>query len=275
MQFRRGFSVKPERVLESGEVVFTDGTTQVLPNQRDCEAYGYTYNERTRTCVAYDHSTRTKPSMRNVSNVIKGDSNSTEPGTRNTMIVGQNNTTKGRINNSIIVGDYNEIAREIDNVAVFGNYGFAQRDGEVVFGGGAFNGAGIGKGQSSIISLSGTTTDATVTNLKVNDSSTNTIIARASTTSFQGFEGYLIGVRTGGSHGTGAANDRVFAKFSGIAYLKAVDQTTTTVGKSGTVTGWTGEVAFSGTNDMHVAVTGHANMNISWSCTLHLYEMTV
>ena len=262
MQFRRGFSVKPERVLESGEVVFTDGTTQVLPNQRDCEAYGYTYNERTRTCVAYDHSTRTKPSMRNVSNVIKGDSNSTEPGTRNTMIVGQNNTTKGRINNSIIVGDYNEIAREIDNVAVFGNYGFAQRDGEVVFGGGAFNGGGIGKGQSSIISLSGTTTDATVTNLKVNDSSTNTIIARASTTSFQGFEGYLIRNYSG-------------ATYAGIAYLKAVDQTTTTVGKSGTVTGWTGEVAFSGTNDMHVAVTGHANMNISWSCTLHLYEMTV
>tara|TARA_R100001460_G_scaffold46316_1_gene83805 strand:- start:1289 stop:2116 length:828 start_codon:yes stop_codon:yes gene_type:complete len=275
MQFRRGYTVKPKKTLRSGQVIFTDGTTDVFPNQRDCEAYGYTYNEITRTCEAFHYSTTTGEAIRNESNLIKGNRNNTEKGSRNTFIVGENNTSKGLSNNSIIVGDTNEIANGVDNAAIFGNYGLAQRDGETVFGGGAFNGAGIGKGQSSIISLSGTTTDGTRTNLKVNDSSTNTIIARASTSSFQGFEAYVIGVRTAGSHGGGAVNDRAFIKVSGIAHLTSVDQTTTTVGKFGTVTGWSAEVAFTGTNDMHIAVLGHADMAISWSATLHLYEMIV
>jgi hypothetical protein len=58
-------------------------------------------------------------------------------------------------------------------------------------------------------------------------------------------------------------------------YLKAVDQSSTDLGKSGTTGGWAAEVAFSGTNDMLFAVTGAANMNISWSCTLNLYEVII
>ena len=42
MEFRNGYTIKPKEVLRSGQVVFTNGTDDVLPNQAACEAYGYT-----------------------------------------------------------------------------------------------------------------------------------------------------------------------------------------------------------------------------------------
>jgi len=41
---------------------------------------------------------------------------------------------------------------------------------------------------------------------------------------------------------------------------------------TGTVSGWTGDIGFSG-SDMQYEVVGATGMDISWSCTLHLYEM--
>jgi hypothetical protein len=276
MEYRSGFSIKPNKVLRSGQVIFTNGTNEVTPNQRDCEAYGYNYDVATRTCVAYSYSTRIEPAVSNESNIVRGNKNTTETGTSNTIIMGESNTTKGDNRNNIIIGDYNELANGVKNATILGNYGEAQRDGEIVFGGGAFNGLGVGYGQSSTMSLSGTTTDATLTKLFVNSSSTNTIIARGSTSSFQGYDLNVIGVRTGGSAGSGAANDRVFFNTKGIIYLKD-NQTSglTTVASSGTITGWLTAVGFSATNDMHINVKGAADMNISWSATLHLYELKV
>ena len=61
-----------------------------------------------------------------------------------------------------------------------------------------------------------------------------------------------------------------------MVYLKDLQGgTARTQGAYGTTTGWTSVVAFSGTNDMHVSVTGVVDMNISWSATLHLYELKV
>ena len=142
-------------------------------------------------------------------NFIKGKNNTAETGTTNTIIMGENNIVKGISRNNILIGDNNEVSNGVNNATVLGNYGIAQRDGEVVIGGGAFNGVGKGYGQSSVVSLSGTTTDATQTNLKVNNSSSDTIIARSSTSSFQGFEANVLGVRTGGTAG-GSPNDRIF-----------------------------------------------------------------
>ena len=53
MEFRNGYTIKPKEVLGNGQVVFTDGTTDVLPNQAACEAYGYTYDTASRSCIAY------------------------------------------------------------------------------------------------------------------------------------------------------------------------------------------------------------------------------
>jgi len=273
--YLKGYDVKPSSTSPIGIVTFTDGTNDIIPNQQQCEAYGYTYNQADGTCSTFRYNTNLNRSFSNESNKFQGANNTTETGTNNTLIIGQNNTVKGLSRNNIIVGNQNEIANGVNNASVFGNYGIAERDGEVVIGGGGFSGAGVGKAQSSTITLTGTTTDASATNLFVNGDASTTIIARSSTTSFQGFEATVIGVRTGGSAASGAVNDRVCLRVTGLVFLKAVDQSSTDLGKSGTTGGWAAEMAFSGTNDMLFAVTGAANMNISWSCTLNLYEMIV
>ena len=125
--------------------------------------------------------------------------------------------------------------------------------------------------------MSGQTTDAGASFLSVNGDSSVTIIARdsnVSSTSFTGFEANVMGVRTGGT-AAGNIYDRILLRATGIAYLKADNQSVTTLGSFGTVTGWTAEIGFSGTNDMNLQVTGAANMDITWSCTLNLYEMKV
>ena len=273
--YLKGFDVKPLSTSEIGVVTFTDGTNDIIPNQLQCEAYGYTYDKSSGTCSTFRFNTNVNRSFSNISNKLQGANNTTETGTNNTYIIGENNTVKGLSRNNIIVGNQNEIANGVNNASVFGNYGIAERDGEVVIGGGGFSGAGKGNAQSSTITLTGTTTNASATNLFVNGDASNTIIARSSTSSFQGFEATVIGVRTGGSAASGAVNDRICLRVTGLVFLKAVDQSSTDLGKSGTTGGWAAEVAFSGTNDMLFAVTGAANMNISWSCTLNLYEMIV
>lgn len=273
--YLKGYDVKPSSTSELGVVIFTDGTNDITPNQQQCEAYGYTYDKASGTCSAFRYNTTLNRSFSNESNKVQGANNTTETGTNNTLIIGQNNTVKGLSRNNIVVGNENEIANGVNNASVFGNYGIAQRDGEVVIGGGGLSGAGTGYAQSSTITLTGTTTDASATNLFVNGDASTTIIARSSTSSFQGFEATVIGVRTGGSAASGAVNDRICLRVTGLVFLKAVDQSSANLGKSGTTGGWAAEVAFSGTNDMLFAVTGAANMNISWSCTLNLYELKI
>jgi hypothetical protein len=273
--FLTGFTVKPKTILQTGTVIFTDGTNDVTPNQLECEAYGYTYNETLGTCTTYVFNTNVNENISNTANTIKGAQNTAEVGTNNNLILGESNTIKSQALNNLIVGDNNEVFRTVNNATILGNYGIAQRQGEVVIGGGSFNGVGKGYGQSSTMTLSGTTTDATVTNLKVNSSSSDTIIFRQSgVLSFQGFEANVIGVRTGGT-AAGSTYDRIFLRATGLVFLKNASQSVATLGSFGTVSGWTAAVAFSGTNDMHFTVTGAANMNLSWSVTLHLYEMIV
>lgn len=274
MEFKKGFSVKPKQTTRQGEVIFTDGTNDIIPNQVQCEAYGYTYNSDSRSCTAFRLNNSIITSADNVDNFIKGKNNTAETGTTNTIIMGENNIVKGISRNNILIGDNNEVANGVNNATVLGNYGIAERDGEVVIGGGGFNGAGKGYNQSSVVSLSGTTTDATQTNLKVNNSSSNTIIAKSSTSSFQGFEANVLGVRTGGTAG-GSPNNRIFLRATGIVYLKISNESVATLGSFGTVTGWTTALFFDSTNDMHLSVTGAANMDISWSATLNLYEIIV
>ena len=276
MDYKKGFSVKPTSISGTGQVTFTDGTNQMLPNQLQCEAYGYTYNRAAGTCSAFSFNTNVIRAFNNESNKTYGSNNKTERGTSNTLIMGQNNTVKGLSRNNLIIGDNNEIASGINNATVVGNYGEAQRDGEVVFGGGGFEGEGAGYGQSSIISLSGTSTNGDPLKLFVNNSDSNTIIARASTSSFQGFDLNVIGVRTGGASGTGAVNDRRYMQATGLVYLKDLQGgTARLIGSYGETTGWTSAIAFSGTNDMHLTVTGVVDMTINWSATLNLYEMKV
>ena len=270
--FLNGYSVKPATVGGTGIVTFTDGTNAVTPNQKQCEAYGYTYNKDTGTCRAFTYSTTLQNSLISEGNIIKGQDNIVMMGTGNTHIVGETNLVNGDSRNNIIVGSNNEIANGVNNAAVFGNYGLAQRSGEVVISGGGFSGAGKGYAQSSYITLTGTTTSGSSTALFVNGDSATTIIARSKNL-FTGFEAKVIGVRTGGTAG-GNVNDRILLKAEGIVYTTTATQTRTTLASLGTTAGWDAQIAISG-SDMLFKVTGALNMNISWSCTLNLYEVII
>jgi hypothetical protein len=270
--YLNGYLVKPASVDSLGIVSFTDGTNAVTPNQKQCEAYGYTYDRASGTCKAFTYSTSLEKSLNNQSNYVRGANNTTETGTNNTHIMGESNTVKGLSRNNIIVGSNNEIANGVNNAVVFGNYGLAQRPGEVVFGGGGFSGTGKGYAQSSYITLTGTTTDATPTNLFVNGDSATTIIARSKNL-FTGFEAKVIGVRTGGV-AAGNDGDRIFKKTEGIVYTTTATQSRTILASFGTVSGWDAQIAISG-SDMFLQVTGATDMDISWSCTLNLYEVII
>ena len=43
MIYKTGFTVKPLAISGTGQVTFTDGTNDITPNQKECEAYGYTF----------------------------------------------------------------------------------------------------------------------------------------------------------------------------------------------------------------------------------------
>ena len=187
--------------------------------------------------------------------------------------MGESNTVAGLSRNNLIIGSNNEISNGINNATVVGNYGVAERDGEFVIGGGGFSGAGKGYAQSSTITLTGTTINATPATLLVNGGSTKIIDRGKGAGSFQGFEANVMGVRTGGT-AAGSVNDRIFLRATGIVYINVANQSVTTLGSFGTVTGWTAAISTTGGN-LGFTVTGAANMDISWSCTLNIYEIKV
>jgi len=268
-----GYFVKPASISAAGEVTFTDGTNEFPPNQQQCQAYGYKYDIATGTCSAFPYTSNIPANVINENNNIQGSQNKTETGTNNTYIMGESNIVKGSSRNNIIIGSNNEISLEVNNASVFGTFGIAERSGEVVFGGGGFTGAGKGYAQSSVITLTGTTTDESPTSLFVNGDTSVTAIARGSGTVYTSFEAKVIGVRTGGT-AAGSEGDRIFLTTNGIVYETTANESTPVIVSTGTVTGWTANAAFSG-SDMLFQVTGAADMDISWSCTLHLYEMKV
>ncbi len=135
--YLNGYSIKPATINALGEVIFTDGTNAITPNQQQCEAYGYTYNEATGTCNAFRFSTNLQKSLNTENNNIKGANNVVETGTNNTCIMGENNIVKGISRNNIIIGSNNEIANGVDNANVYGTLAQATADNSIVLGGNA------------------------------------------------------------------------------------------------------------------------------------------
>ena len=93
--YLQGYLIKPASIDSLGTVTFTDGTNAITPNQQQCEAYGYTYNETTGTCSAFIFSENLGRNVINENNFIQGSRNVTEVGTNNTYVMGENNIVRG------------------------------------------------------------------------------------------------------------------------------------------------------------------------------------
>jgi len=274
MDYKKGFKVKPKETNRLGEVTFTDGTYDFPPNQLQCEAYGYKYDKTLGVCSAFKYINKVNALLNNKTNNVRG--GEALVGTENSLLNGEGNITKGDNRNAFITGQENEVEKGISNTSVLGGkMGKAIRDGEIVLGGGSFN-IGAGYTQSSKIQLSGKTTDATATNLKVQDIVGSYITLQ--TNSLVGYELYITRLETGGTSGTagdfsykvrrGAVrcddsgtidiytfNTKTIAKVGATASFQLVDSTT------------------DGIPSVTIEVTDRANVNNLWSATIYLHEL--
>jgi len=267
-----GFDVKPSSTSTSGIVVFTDGTNEIIPNQLQCEAYGYTYNKADGTCSIFTFNTNINRSFSNATNKLQGAGNTTATGTNNTYIIGENNTVRGLSRNNIVVGNNNEIANGVNNASVYGTLGEATADNSIVLGGNA-SADSLGERQSITLLFGTETTDNTVSDSFLNNTSAsyfaipeNTIIA---------FQTETVAVRIGG---TGAGNNGDFKAFieTGVAINEAgtlsIDKSRSTIANTGTTTGWTCDISVSGTNLVQT-VKGANNRTLMWATTIRMTQI--
>jgi len=267
-----GFNVKPSLTSALGVVTFTDGTNEIIPNQLQCEAYGYTYNKADGTCSTFRYNTSLDRSFSNISNKLQGTGNTTETGTNNTYIIGENNTVKGLSRNNIVVGNQNEIANGVNNANVFGTLGEATADNSIVLGGNA-SADSLGERQSITLLFGTETTDNTVSDSFLNNTSgsyfaipENTIIA---------FQTETVAVRIGG---TGGGNNGDFKAFieTGVAINEAgtlsIDKSRSTIANTGTTSGWTCDISVSGTNLVQT-VKGANNRTLMWATTIRMTQI--
>ena len=275
MDYKKGFTVKPKNILNSGEVIFTDGTNEIIPNQVTCEAYGYTYNSASATCQAYNFSTVLENKFNNIFNNVSG--GSTQNGTQNTILNGQEILTKGNNFNNIINGEKHQIENNINNSNVLnGSYALVENQGEVIISGGGFN-EKLGMSQTSFIQQSGNTTDATQTSL-LTQYLPLTYIQKVKN-SVIGFEANVIGVNTG--VGTGTTGE--------YGYVQITGAVTFTNGLASTYHQTTTHIVAYGTSGMHitavmkdatatsfgVAVTGLAETYIQWTASIKLWRNNI
>lgn len=263
MEFRNGLSVKPKEVLRSGQVVFTDGTNDVTPNQTDCEAYGYTYNHRTRTCEAYSYTMRVQQAISNETNTIKGAGNETETGTNNTLLIGENNIVKGESRNNIIVGNNNEIVNGINNVGVYGTFAQATVSNSIVLGGNS--GSDSLSERQSIQLIYGTqTTQGSTVHSYLNNITDNYFSIPDNCAMY--FHADILALRVGGT-GTGSAGDFLSWVERGVVRNASgalrIERERDTIKGFGNHTNWRPTAVVSGT-DFIIDVRGATDTTIEW-----------
>ena len=258
-----GFDVKPLSTSPSGVVTFTDGRYDITPNQLQCEAYGYTYNQADGTCSIFTFSTNLSSSFSNASNKIEGTGNTTETGTNNTYILGENNTVKGLSRNNIIVGNNNEIANGVNNANVYGTLGQATADNSIVLGGNVAADL-LGERQSIQVIYGTQTTNGTNTISYLNNTTDKLLAVPENSAMY--FHADVIALRVGGT-GTGNLGDYASFVERGVIINESgslsINRERDAIKSNGTVTGWQPTGIVSGTN-FAMRVRGATNVTIEW-----------
>tara|TARA_R110000737_G_scaffold173814_1_gene199299 strand:- start:2241 stop:3086 length:846 start_codon:yes stop_codon:yes gene_type:complete len=266
------FSVKPTSVSELGIVTFTDGTSDVIPNQLQCESYGYTYNRADGTCSTFRFNSNLDKIVANENNRTYGKGNSTQTGTDNTIIMGENNIVRGFSRNSIITGNQNQIANGINNANVSGTLGESTADNSIVLGGNK-NTDALGTRQS-ITLIFGTST----TNNAVSDSYLSNVqgsFFAIPENTIMAFQSETVAVRTGGTGGGNPGDFKAFIE-TGVAINESgtlsIDKSRSTIANNGTTSGWVCDLTVSGTNLVQT-VKGSNNRNIMWATTIRITQI--
>ena len=267
-----GFTVKPASISALGTVTFTDGTNDVTPNQLQCEAYGYTYNQVTGTCSTFRYNTNLNRAVANENNKTFGTGNSTQTGTNNTLVMGENNTVRGLSRNNIIIGSNNEIANGVNNANVFGTFGEATADNSIVLGGNAGSDY-LGKRQSIQLIYGVKTTAGTIVDSYLNGITGSYFVVPENTAIM--FVADILAVRVGGS-GVGTVGDFKSWIETGVVVNRSgtlsVDSSTISHSSSGTTVGWDAVSSVSGTNYI-MSVEGVDDNSIEWVSNIRFTQL--
>ena len=265
--FLSDYPVKPNSINGLGIVTFTDGTNNITPNQQQCEAYGYTYDESTGTCKAFMYNSNIERNIANVNNNVQGSRNVTETGTNNTYIMGESNTVKGLSRNNIIIGSNNEIANGINNSSVYGTKGEVTATNSIVLGGNAPT-DNLAERQSIQLMYGVQTTAGGTVDSYLNNITDNYFTIPENTAMY--FHADVLAVRVGGS-GTGNAGDFLSWVERGVVINKSgtlsIERERDTIEGSGNHTNWRPTATFNGT-DFIIEVRGETDTTIEWASNI-------
>jgi hypothetical protein len=276
-----GYSVQPAAALESGQILFTDGTNTMFPNQQQCEAYGYKYDKVTGTCSAFTPTMSIPESVKKQHNNIQGNGNSVETGTSNSYIMGESNTIKGLSRNNIVGGSKHEIQNSINNAALFGINADATRQSQFAIGGGdnriTTSGTSVfGDRQVSIVNLSCVTTDNTTTNMTVNNLGTDYINVKNNC--ILGWEIYITRLEVAGSSATRGnfsyRNQKGVVRINdsySMTFTVGFDRNIGKLGVNGTYA--MADVSTSDVKAITIQVGDRNNVTNIWSATVYLHEL--
>tara|TARA_R110002020_G_scaffold120274_4_gene274198 strand:+ start:5139 stop:5987 length:849 start_codon:yes stop_codon:yes gene_type:complete len=268
-----GYKVKPSYILPNGQVIFNDvDFVDVVPNQKQCEAYGYTYDKATGTCYAYNPNVNLGSILNNTGNLNNGAGNTNGIATNNIQINGTNNSTVGYNRSCIINGNANQTSVNVENAMVSGNLAEATATNSFVLGG---NGStdNLGERQNITLMFGTQTTDNTVSDSYLNNTSgsyfaipENTIIA---------FQSETVAVRIGGTGGGNPGDFKAFIE-TGVAINESgtlsIDKSRSTIANTGTTSGWVCDLTVSGTNLVQT-VKGANNRTLMWATTIRMTQI--
>lgn len=153
MRYKKGYSIKPLR-SEGGVMIYTDGTTEMMPSENSCLAYGYKWDAANGVCVLVnttnaDINRKIDEGYNNIlgkknkigsgveNSIVAGERNRFEGSTRNVIVNGNDNlVSTGVFNSSIVSGDRNVLSNDVNNSTIVSGEGaISIRDNETVVGG--------------------------------------------------------------------------------------------------------------------------------------------
>jgi len=271
-QYLNGYTIKPAKINALGIVEFTDGTNAITPNQKQCEAYGYTYDSITGTCKAFNFNTNIDRNIANVNNNIQGAGNITGIGTNNTYIMGEDNTVQGLSANNIITGTNNFINSGISNACVYGRLGESTADNSIVLGGNAPADI-LGERQSIHLLYGVQTVDGSTTNSYLNNIEDSFFTIPDNTIFY--FHADTVAVRVGGS-GEGSVGDFAAWVERGVAVQIAetvtISRERDLIKSSGSVSNWRPAANNTGSN-FRITVRGDAEQTVEWCSNIRITQI--
>ena len=273
--FLSDFNIKPLKTEQTGQVIFTNGTEEVIPNQRQCEAFGYTFNKQSGVCSAFKSTSRVETSTNNLSNTVKGELNTTRTGVTNTHILGQQNLADVESRNNIIVGDNNFVTTGCKNSVVIGTRGDSNENSNGTFTiGGNLDTDLLGERQSIRLLYGGQTTGTANVSLGLSNVSGERFVVKEDSIIY--FHAETIGFRTGGT-GSGAVGDYYSAVERGVLLNNAgstsIQRERDTIKTSGTVTNWRVLAEVGASSTLALKCRGAANQTIEWVCNVQITEL--